>query len=45
MTPLDLERGNIKKSKKMVKIFKIEEGYLHIFWTTWGISMKFSVKN
>ena len=29
-----------KKSKKLIKIVSIEEENLHIYWTTWGISMK-----
>ena len=28
----------------MMKTVKIEEEDLHIFWTTWGISMKLSGK-
>ena len=27
-----------------MKIANIDREILHIFWTTWGISMKFSVK-
>ena len=38
-----LQQGNTKKSKKLIKLVNIEE-YLHIFWTTWGISVKFSEK-
>ena len=33
---------DVKKSKKLIKIFNIEEENLHIFWTTWGASMTFS---
>ena len=33
-----------KKSKKLTKVVNIEEENLHIFWTTKGISMKFTGK-
>ena len=33
-----------KKSKKLMKIVNIEDENFHIFWTTWGISMKLSGK-
>ena len=33
-----------KKSKKLMKIVNIEGENLHIFWTTWGISIKLSGK-
>ena len=39
-----LQQGNVKKSKTLIKIVNIENENLHIFWTTWGISMKFSGK-
>ena len=44
-----LYAGNIslfatKKYEKLIKIVNINEENLHIFWTTWGISMKFSAK-
>ena len=35
-------QGNVKKSEKLMKIINIDGGNLHMFWTTWGISMKFS---
>ena len=31
-----------KISKKLIKLVSIEEENLHIYWTTWGISMKLS---
>ena len=39
-----LQQGNVKKSKKFMKIVKIDEENLQIFQTTRGISMKFSEK-
>ena len=33
-----------KKSGKLMKIVDIDGENLHIFWTTWGISMKLSGK-
>ena len=33
-----------KKKKKMMKIINIERENIHIFWTIWGNSMKFSGK-
>ena len=33
---VSLQQGNVKKSKKSMKIVNIEEEVLHIFWTTWG---------
>ena len=33
---VSLQQGNVKKSKKLMKIVNIEEEGLHIFWTTWG---------
>ena len=39
-----LEQGNVQKSKKQMKTFNIDGENLHIFWTTWAISMKFSGK-
>ena len=33
-----------KKSRKSMKIANIDREVLHNFWTTWGISMKFSGK-
>ena len=45
LTSLDsLQQGNAKKSEKLSKIVNIEEENLHIFWTSWGISIKFSGK-
>ena len=41
---LSLKQGNVKKSEKLMKTVNIEENHLHIFWTTWGISIKFSEK-
>ena len=39
-----LQQGNVQKSKKQMKTFNIDGENLHIFWTTWVISMKFSGK-
>ena len=39
-----LQQGNVKKSKKLMKIVKIDEENLQTFQTTRGISMKFSRK-
>ena len=39
-----LLQGNFTKSKKMMKMVNTEEENLHIFQTTWRISMKFSGK-
>ena len=33
-----------ENKKKMIKIGNIEEENFHVFWTTWGISMKFKRK-
>ena len=41
---ISLQQGNVKKSKKAMKIVSIEGESLHIFWTTWGLSMEFSEK-
>ena len=35
---------NPKNQWKSMKIANIDREILHIFWTTWGISMKFSGK-
>ena len=32
---------NLKNRWKLMKIADIDREILHIFWTTWGISMKF----
>ena len=37
------QQGNVKKSEKPIKIVNIDTEN-HIFWTTWGILMKFSGK-
>ena len=47
MSLVSLWQGNVKKSKKLRntdKIANIDKEFLHIFWTTWGNSMKFSGK-
>ena len=45
LTPLvSLQQGNVKKSKKSMKIANIEGQHFHIFWTTQGILMEFSGK-
>ena len=36
--------GKYQKSKKFIKIKSIDEENNHIFWKSWGISMKFSGK-
>ena len=41
---VSLQQENVKKSEKLMKIVNIEEENLHIFWTRWGISMKFPGK-
>ena len=38
-------KKNVKKSEKLMEIVNIDGKDLHIFWTTWGISVKFSEKN
>ena len=35
---------NLKNWWKLMKIANIDREILHNFWTTWGISMKFSGK-
>ena len=35
---------NPKNWGKLMKIANIDREFLHIFWTTWGNSMKFSGK-
>ena len=42
---VSLQQGNVKRSKKSIKIVNIEGENLQIFLTTWGDSMKFSVKS
>ena len=37
-----LYQGNVKISKKQMKIVNIEEENLQILWTTWVISMESS---
>ena len=41
---VSLQQGNIKQSEKLMKIVNTEEENFHIFWTSWGISMKLSAK-
>ena len=42
MTSLDsLQQGNVKNSKKPIKILNIEGENLRMFWSIWGISMEF----
>ena len=36
-----LQQGNVKKSEKQWKYY-LEGENVHIFWMTWGISMRFS---
>ena len=33
---VSFQQGNVKKSKKSMKIINIEGENLNIFWTTWG---------
>ena len=33
-----------RKSKKLMKTVNIERKNLHIFWTTWGITMTYNIK-
>ena len=39
-----LQKGDVKKSKKLMKLAKIDEENLHISQTTWGTLLKFSGK-
>ena len=39
-----MQQGNVKNSEKSTKIVNIEGEILHMFWTTWGMSMRFSGK-
>ena len=39
-----MQQENVKKSKKLMKLVNSDEENLHIAWTTWRISMKFSGK-
>ena len=39
-----LQQGNIKKSEKIMKIVNTDRENVHIFWTIWGLSIKFSGK-
>ena len=41
---VSLQQENSKKPEKLMKIVNIEEENLHIFWTSWGISIKFYKK-
>ena len=41
---VSLQQGNVKKSKKLMKIANFDEENLHIFWTSWGFFVKFSGK-
>ena len=42
---VSLQQENSKKPEKLMKIVNIEEENLQIFWTSWGISMKFKKKD
>ena len=44
LTLVSLQQGNVKKSKKSMKIVSMEGENLHIFWMTWWILMTFSEK-
>ena len=44
LTWVSLQKGNVKKSKKLIKIVNIEEERLHILRMNWGISMMSSGK-
>ena len=39
-----LQQGNIKKSEKIMKVVNTDRENVHIFWTIWGLSIKFSGK-
>ena len=39
-----LQQGNVEKSDKLSKMVNIAIENLHIFWTSWGISTKFTGK-
>ena len=41
---VSLQQGNVKKSRKLMKVANIDREIVHNFWTTWGISVKFSGK-
>ena len=41
---VSLQQVNVKKSEKSMKIVNIEGVNLHIFWKTWGNTIKFSGK-
>ena len=40
-----MQQGKVKKSEQLIKIVNIEGKSLHIFWTTWGISIKIFTKD
>ena len=40
MSLVSLQQENVNKIDKSMKIVNSEGKNLHIFWTTWGISMK-----
>ena len=44
MSLASLWQGNDKNFKKSMKIANVDREILRIFWTTWGIPMKFSGK-
>ena len=44
MSLASLWQGNDKNFKKSMKIANVDREILGIFWTTWGIPMKFSGK-
>ena len=41
---VSLQQRNVKKCEKSMKIVNIGGENLHIFWTTWGISIRLSGK-
>ena len=41
---VSLQQRNVKKSEKLIKIINRDKENLHIFWTIWKTSMKFSGK-
>ena len=41
---VSLQQGKVRASEKSMKIVNIEGENLHVFWTIWGMSMKYSGK-
>ena len=41
---ISLKQWNVKKLEKLMRVVNMDGENLHIIWTTWGISIKFSAK-